>query len=64
MDYGVGPDAATSFVAWTTLSGTGITVGSNFVEFSGVASPVISGVDFTTGGGAYLLLPGAPQTPR
>ena len=32
--------------------------GCNFVEYSGVGSPVISGVDFTTGGGANLLLAG------
>ena len=55
VDYGVGIATGTTLTDWETLSGTGITVGANYVEFNGVPSPVVNAVDFSLHGGAVLL---------
>lgn len=55
VDYGVGIPAATTLTDWTTLSGSGVIVGANSVEFNGVVNAVVDSVDFSLHGGAALL---------
>jgi hypothetical protein len=57
VDYPVGYPSATSFTAWTAVSGTGITVDSTHgrVTYDSLVSPTVDSIDFTSGVSATLL---------
>ncbi|MGH9827212.1 MAG: hypothetical protein ACREDR_28625, partial [Blastocatellia bacterium] len=65
VDYAVGVPAGTVLTDWQALSGPGITVRADasppYVRVDNTSNVVISGVDFSLHGGAYLFFVNSPS---
>jgi hypothetical protein len=63
VDYAVGVPSSTTLTDWQLLSGPGITVNATppYVRVDSTSNVVISGVDFSLHGGAFLLFVNSPN---